>query len=70
MPRARKDYKNISIKMDSHVHSMLVHYASDKGQSLTTAIERILYERLESEGYGGKAESIGSWGKIGKKVEN
>lgn len=63
MPRARKDYKNISLKMDSHVHSMLVHYASDKGQSLTTAIERILNDRLESEGYGCREESIGMWKK-------
>lgn len=51
MPRAKKDYKNISLKMDAKIHAMLVAYADDKGQSLTTAVERILKEKLESEGY-------------------
>lgn len=51
MPRAKKDYKNISLKMDAKIHATLVAYADDKGQSLTTAIERILKERFDKEGY-------------------
>ena len=51
MPRAKKDYKNISLKMDSKIHAMLVAYAAAKGQSLTTAVERILRDRFEAEGY-------------------
>ena len=58
MPRAKKDYKNISLKMDTKIHAMLVAYADDKGQSLTTAVERILKEKLESEGYKAPAESV------------
>ena len=58
MPRAKKDYKNLSLKMDSKIHAMLVAYADDKGQSLTTAIERILKDRLEADGYGNKIESV------------
>lgn len=57
MPRAKKDYKNISLKMDAKIHAMLVAYADDKGQSLTTAIERILKEKLESEGYNNPSDS-------------
>ena len=38
--------------MDAKIHAMLVAYADDKVQSLTTAVERILKEKLESEGYG------------------
>ena len=52
MPRAKKDYKNISLKMDSKIHAMLVAYAVDKRQSLTSAVELILKEKLEIEGYG------------------
>lgn len=59
MPRAKKDYKNISLKMDAKIHAMLVAYADDKGQSLTTAVERILKEKLESEGYKAPAEPVG-----------
>lgn len=58
MPRAKKDYKNISMKMDSKIHAMLVAYAADKGQSLTTAVERILKEKLETEGYKALVEMV------------
>lgn len=54
MPRAKKDYKNISLKMDSKIHAMLVAYAEDNGQCLTTAVERILKERFDKEGYSDK----------------
>ena len=42
--------------MDSRIHAMLVAYADDKGQSLTTAIERILKERFDKEGYSDRKE--------------
>ena len=51
MPRAKKDYKNISLKMDAKIHAMLVAYAAAKGQSLITAVERILRDRFEAEGH-------------------
>lgn len=56
MPRVKKNYKNISLKMDAKIHAMLVAYADDKGQSLTTAIERILKERFDKEGYSDRKE--------------
>ncbi len=62
MPRAKKDYKNISLKMDAKIHAMLVAYADDKGQSLTTAVERILKEKLESEGYNDRSSDMRSDG--------
>ena len=62
MPRAKKDYKNISLKMDAKIHAMLVAYADDKGQSLTTAVERILKEKLESEGYDDRSSDMRSDG--------
>lgn len=49
--RARKDYRNISLKMEASIHEALVAYAADKGQSLTTAIERILKEKFIAEGF-------------------
>ena len=58
MPRAKKDYKNIFLKMDAKIHAMLVAYADDKGQSLTTTVGRIFKENLESEGYKAPADSV------------
>lgn len=44
--------------MDAKIHAMLVAYADDKGQSLTTTVGRIFKENLESEGYKAPADSV------------
>ena len=49
MARAKKDYKNLSMKMDSNIHSMLVSYANAHGLSLTAVIEHALKEKIERE---------------------
>ena len=37
--------------MSSDIYDTLTQYADDKGQNKTVAVERILKEHLEKEGY-------------------
>ena len=51
MPRPKKDGKMLNIKIQSDIYNTLEKYCDDKGQTKTIAIERILKEKFEKEGY-------------------
>lgn len=46
MPRKKKDGRFINYYIDRTIYERLERYADDKGQQMTTAIERILEEYL------------------------
>ncbi len=47
MPRRKKDGRHINYYIDREIFERLERYAQDKGQLMTTAIERILKEHLD-----------------------
>ena len=47
MPRPKKDGRFINYFLDRSIYDRLKAYAEDKGQSMTTAIERILSAHLD-----------------------
>lgn len=47
MPRPKKDSKPLNINLDSKIYTALEKYCEEKGQTKTTAIERILAEKLK-----------------------
>ena len=47
MPRQKKDGRYINYYIDRKIFERLERYATDKGQTITTAIERILAEALD-----------------------
>ena len=47
MPRAKKDGKHLSCYLDRNLLERLNFYAEEKGQTLTTALERILKKHLD-----------------------
>ena len=47
MPRCKKDYKNLNIKLQKDISDQLEEYCERLGQTKTTAIERILQKHLE-----------------------
>ena len=47
MPRQKKDGRYINYYIDRKIFERLERYAADKGQTITTAIERILAEALD-----------------------
>ena len=52
MARAKKDYRNLTIKLDRTVSDDLEQYCAKMGQTKTTAIERILslhFKNLENQ---------------------
>lgn len=51
MPKQKKDWTALNIRMSSDIYDTLSQYADDKGQNKTVAVERILKEYLEKEGY-------------------
>ena len=50
MPKPKKDWTALNIRMNSGIYNALAQYAVDKGQNKTVAVERILKEYLEKEG--------------------
>lgn len=57
MPRAKKDGQHINCYIDRTLCERLKAYADEKGQTMTTALERILkqyFERVNQE----KSEDI------------
>lgn len=42
MPKPKKDWKALNIKIQSEVYEQLEKYCEDTGQSKTVAVERIL----------------------------
>lgn len=49
MAREKKDGKHISYYIDRTIYERLKIYAEDKGQTMTTAVERIIGEYLDAE---------------------
>lgn len=47
MPRKKKDGRFINYYIDRQIYERLEQYADEKGQPMTTAIERILKEHLD-----------------------
>ncbi len=47
MPRAKRDAKSFTIKMDSKVYERLEQYCEDSGQSKTTAVERAVMAYID-----------------------
>lgn len=47
MPRKKKDGRFINYYIDRHIFERLEQYAAEKGQQMTTAIERILEDHLD-----------------------
>lgn len=47
MPRPKKDGESISFYFDRELLERLRTYADEKGQSLTTAVERIVKKYLD-----------------------
>ena len=61
MPRPKKDGKMLNIKIQSEIYNTLEKYCDDKGQTKTIAIERILKEKFEKEGYSNIITKEGDW---------
>lgn len=51
MSKQKKDWTALNIRMSSDIYDTLTQYADDKGKNKTVAVERILKEHLEKEGY-------------------
>ena len=52
MPRKKKDGRHINYYIDRMIYERLEEYADEKGQTMTTALERILkdfFERTKTE---------------------
>ena len=47
MARPKKDGRYINYYIDRKIYERLKHYADDKGQTMTVAIERILKAYLD-----------------------
>lgn len=47
MPRKKKDGRHINYYIDREIYERLEQYADEKGQQMTTAIERILKDHLD-----------------------
>ena len=47
MPRAKKDGKHLNCYLDRSLLERLTTYAEEKGQTVTTALERILKKYLD-----------------------
>ena len=50
MPRQKKDGRHINYYIDRKVFEELEAYAQEKGQTMTTALERILFQFFEQRG--------------------
>ena len=58
MPRPKKDGRHINYYIDRMIYERLEEYADEKGQTMTTALERILkqfFDKTDEE----KRESDG-----------
>ena len=49
MAREKKDGKKVSFYFDAELYERLKAYAEEKGQPVTTALERIVKKAIESE---------------------
>ena len=49
MPRAKKDGRHINYYIDRTIYERVEQHANEKGQTMTTAIERLLEKALDAE---------------------
>ena len=49
MPREKKDGRHINYYIERAVYERVEVYAKEKGQTMTTAIERLLMKALDAE---------------------
>ena len=49
MPRPKKDGRHINYYIDRKIFEELESYAQEKGQTMTTALERILKQFLDEQ---------------------
>ena len=49
MPRAKKDGRYINLYIDKKIYEQFREYAEKKGQTLTTAFERIVSEHINAQ---------------------
>lgn len=47
MPRPKKDYQSLNVKLDSVIMERFKEYCNIMGQTKTTALERILQKHLD-----------------------
>ena len=47
MPRPKKDGRHINYYIDRMIYERLEEYADEKGQTMTTALERILKQLFD-----------------------
>ena len=47
MPRPKKDYQSLNVKLDSTIMERFKKYCDIMGQTKTTALERILQKHLD-----------------------
>lgn len=58
MPRPVKNHKNINVSLSTPVYERFRAYAENKGQTYTLAMERIIKDYLDREGFQIKEESM------------
>ena len=51
MPRPVKNHKNINVSLSTPIYERFRAYAEEKGQTYTLAMERIIEEHLDKEGF-------------------
>ena len=56
MPRAKKDGRYINLYIDQKIYEQFRAYAEEKGQTMTTAFERIVSEYLNKQDEEDKVE--------------
>lgn len=59
MPRQKKDWKALNVKLDASLYDQFAAYCEDLGQTKTTALERILKSTInkheeQKEAFNGK----------------
>ncbi len=51
MPRPVKNHKNINVSLSTPVYERFRAYAEEKGQTYTVAMERIIEDHLNRQGF-------------------
>ena len=51
MPRPVKNHKNVNVSLSTPVYERFRAYAEEKGQSYTVAMERIIKDHLDRQGF-------------------
>lgn len=51
MPRPVKDHKNVNVSLSTPLYERFRAYAQEKGQTYTVAMERIIKDHLDRQGF-------------------